>query len=72
MHAKPSCSSTWPQIPLILEGGEGELHQERWLGTVGQLNRVEGVHNSRASLLMCAPSQAAQELGLTAMLGNLS
>lgn len=42
MHAKPS-SSTWPQIPVILEGGEGGLHQERWLGAVGQLNRVERV-----------------------------
>lgn len=71
MHAKPS-SSTWPQIPVILEGGEGGLHQERWLGAVGQLNRVERVCNSRASLLMYAPSQAARELGLMAMPGNLS
>lgn len=40
------------QIPVILEGGEGGLLWERWLGSMGQVNRVEGVCNSRVSLLM--------------------
>lgn len=58
MHAKPS-SLTRPQIPVVLEGGERGLNEGRWLGAVGRVNRVERVGNSRASLLMCAPSQAA-------------
>lgn len=40
------------QIPVILEGREGGLLWERWPGSMGQVNRVEEVCNSRASLLM--------------------
>lgn len=36
MRAKPS-SSTWPQIPVILDRGDGEVHEERWLEVVGWL-----------------------------------
>lgn len=48
MHAKSS-SSTWPQILVVLERGDGGVHQERWLEVVGW---VEGVHNGGAPLCM--------------------
>lgn len=37
MLAKLS-SSTWPQIPVILERGGAGVHRERWLEMVGWLH----------------------------------